>query len=125
MIKHIGMALILVFLLSACGTNAPSEIAYADLPETGDSANGEILYREQTCIACHIDGATGAPSLSDYAERAGTTVAEQDAREYTFYSIVEPAQHIAEGYGNAMPNTYDNTLTSQEIADLIAYLLDT
>ena len=122
--RHISLSLIFIFFLAACGTNAPSEIAYADLPDTGDSLNGEVLYREQACIACHIEGATGAPNLANFAERAGTTVAGQSAHEYTFYSIVEPAQHIAEGYGNAMPNNYDNNMTAQEIADLVAYLLD-
>lgn len=122
--RQLIIGLIFLLLLAGCETNPSSEIAYSDLPENGDSANGEVLFTEQACIACHVEGATGAPTLADFAERAGTSVDGQSAREYTFYSITEPAQHIVEGYGNAMPNNYDSRMTSQEIADLIAYLLD-
>ncbi|MGB7341873.1 MAG: c-type cytochrome [Phototrophicaceae bacterium] len=114
--------IVLMMILSACGETS-STIAYDALPSTGDIANGEILFTAQTCNACHLEGASGAPYLEGFAERAGTVVEGQSAREYAFYSIVEPAQHIAEGYGNAMPNHYDERMTSQEIADLVAYLL--
>lgn len=124
MIQRLIIGFIFLLLLAGCDTNPSSEIAYSDLPENGDSANGELLFTEQGCIACHVEGATGAPDLMNFAEYAGTTVDGQSAGEYTFYSIVEPAQHIAEGYGNAMPNTYDSSMTAQELADLIAYLLD-
>lgn len=122
--RRFTIGLILLLLLAGCDTNPPSEISYSNLPENGDSANGEVLFRAQACIACHVEGATGAPDLVNFPEYAGSVVEGQSAREYAFYSIVEPAQHITEGYGNAMPNTYDSSMTAQEIADLIAYLLD-
>lgn len=122
--RHFIIGLIFLLLLAGCETNPPSEIAYNTLPETGDSVNGELLFTAQGCIACHMQGATGAPELANFADRAGSTVEGESAREYTFYAIVEPARHIAEGYGNAMPNTYDSSMTAQELADLIAYLLD-
>ncbi len=118
----------LMVLLAACG-GAESAIPYAALPPQGDAARGEALYQggvAPSCVSCHVAGAAGAPALDDlgdYAAVAGTRVEGQDAREYTFYAIVEPGQHIVEGYGNAMYNRYDENLNPQEIADLIAYLL--
>jgi hypothetical protein len=55
---------------------------------------------------------------------AGERVEGESAREYTFYAIAEPGRYIVEGYGNAMYNRYDENLSPQEIADLIAYLLE-
>lgn len=117
---------IALLLLGACASDPESTIAFADLPAEGDPVRGEAVYNEiaqPACTACHMVGAAGAPSLENYAQIAGERVAGQSAREYTFYSIVEPWQHIVEGYGNAMPNTYDERLTGQDIADMIAYLL--
>ncbi|MGJ3238079.1 MAG: c-type cytochrome [Anaerolineae bacterium] len=123
MLKWLVVAIV-VLTLAGCTGNPTSTIAYDALPTEGDPVNGERLYTARSCNACHVAGASGAPDLEGYGERAGDIVPDQDAREYTFYSIVEPAQHIAEGYGNAMPNNYDEIMTPQEIADLIAYLLD-
>lgn len=117
------VSLIAIFVLAACNTNAPSSIAYDELPETGDAINGEVIFNEQNCTNCHVEGATGAPTLDNYSEVAGTRVEGQSAHEYTFYSIVEPSSYVVDGYGNAMPNRYDDLLTAQDIADLIAYLL--
>ena len=50
---------------------------------------------------------TGTPNLDGLGERAGEIVEGESAEEYIFYSITEPGRHIAEGFGNAMPNTYD------------------
>lgn len=113
---------VLLLILAACNPAPESTVPYEELPESGDAANGEILFTTQACIACHTEDATGAPYLEGLVERAGTTVEGQSAREYIFYSIVEPAQHIVEGYGNAMPNNYDENMTPAEIADLIEYL---
>lgn len=124
--RLLSLALGALLLLSACGGDPTSTISLADLPTEGDPVRGLEVYNEvanPSCSGCHVVGAAGAPSLENYAEVAGERVAGQSAREYTFYSIVEPAQHIVEGYGNAMPNTYDERLTAQDIADMIAYLL--
>ena len=115
---------LLACMVTACAGNPPSVIPYEDVPQTGDSANGAMIFAAQACDGCHMTGATGAPLLEGFGNRAGSTVPEQSAHEYTFYSIAEPGQYIVEGYGNAMPNNYDNILTAQDMADLIAYLLD-
>jgi len=121
---------VLLLTASACSSNE-SEIALFELPDEGDIANGEILFSSDTngitlCSSCHViegDENSGAPSLEGYGAVAGERVGGEDAREYTFYAIVEPGRHILSGYGNAMPADYDEKLTPQQVADLIAYLL--
>ncbi|MEO1163755.1 MAG: c-type cytochrome [Chloroflexota bacterium] len=115
---------LMAMIVSACSTNPESTVAFADLPETGDPVAGEAVYNSQNCGACHIEGASGAPWLEGLGERAGSTVEGESAREYVFYAVVQPARHIVEGYGNAMPNNYDEQLNAQELADLVSYLLE-
>lgn len=116
-----------LLLLSACGGEPESTVALAEIPTEGDPVRGEEVFNELSnpaCSGCHVAGAAGAPSLEGYADVAGERVEGQSAREYTFYSIVEPGRYVVEGYGNAMPNTYDERLSVQDIADLIAYMLN-
>lgn len=119
---------VLVIALTACNSNPPSVINYVDTPLEGDIVQGEILFTSgkdlaPPCVACHIPDAPASPDLAGFAERAASQVEGQSAHEYAFYAITEPAQFIAGGYGNAMYNMYDEILTPQEIADLIAYIL--
>jgi len=129
--RWMGLALIVISVIAVgCTGNAPSTIPYEDLPATGDATRGEALFNDTTrgvppCSGCHIPEVAAAPSLVDYnAEVAASRVEGQDAREYTFYAITEPAQYIVEGFGNAMYNKYDEHFSPQDIADLIAYLLN-
>jgi hypothetical protein len=50
-------------------------------------------------------------------------VAAESAEQYVRTSIVEPSAHVVEGYGNAMPGTYEAQLSAKQLDDLIAYLL--
>jgi mono/diheme cytochrome c family protein len=124
---RIVLLVLVVMLISACA-NAETVIPYEDVPQEGDPVRGEDLFNTSVgvmpaCSSCHVEGAAGAPLLDDYASVAGTRVEGQSAHEYTFYAIAEPGQYIVEGYGNAMYNRYDDNLTPQDIADMIAYLL--
>lgn len=105
-----------------------------ELPE-GDAEVGETRARELGCAACHIDAPTGPAWLPTadqpgIGERAATRVEEAGysgnatgAEGYLFESIVLPEAYLVTGYTNIMPNTYADTLTDQDMADLIAYLL--
>jgi len=106
-----------------------------ELPE-GDQQSGETLATKLACTACHIDAPTGPYWLpneenSAIGERAVIIIDEPNytgnavsAHQYLFESIVLPGSHIIDGFSDGvMPNTYANTLTDQEVADLIAYLL--
>lgn len=105
------------------------------LPE-GDPAAGEALAISQACTACHIDAPTG-PAWLPTADQPGIgnraseriadptyTGAASTPEQYLLESIVDTNAHIVDGFtANVMPQTYGGTLTSQNVADLIAYLL--
>jgi mono/diheme cytochrome c family protein len=122
------VCLIVLFSLVACNTNPASSVNEQEIPETGDPERGALLFREgkdnaAPCASCHNETGVASPDLTGYGTVAGSRVEGESAYDYTFHSIVEPGRFIVEGYGNAMPNQYDEVLTPQEIADLIAYLL--
>ena len=126
--RHVLILLLpLALLLTGC-RDTRTVMPFSSVPETGDPVRGQELFNTSislmpTCESCHNDSATASPTLNGYAEVAGSRVEGQNAREYTFYAIAEPAQFIVEGYGNAMYDQYDEKLTPQDMADLIAYLL--
>ncbi len=122
------LTLLSVALLAAC---APDELefSYSDLPP-GDAARGAELFSQPidggaSCLNCHAlgDGRSAGPALQGYGAAAGTRVKRQSAEDYTFYSILRPSKHIVQGYSNTMPGDYDQKLSRQVIADLIAFLL--
>ncbi len=119
---------LLLLMLVGCAPYAETTIAYAEIPAEGDANRGAELFNEPingttACIACHVEGNNASPDLTGLGEVAGERVEGETAREFVFYSITEPARHLTEGFGNAMPNNYDENLTPQQIADLVAYLL--
>lgn len=125
--RRIIVALAAIMLVG-CSANAASSIAYTDMPAAGDVESGQQLFSESInsappCVGCHMPGVAASPDLAGFAARAGERVAAEDAREYAFYSITEPGRTVVEGFGNVMYDQYDEKLTPQQIADLIAYLL--
>ncbi len=90
------------------------------------AARGQKTYEIQ-CKACHsTDGKAGiGPTwkgvFGHQVELAdGTTVTADEA--YLHESIVNPSAKIVKGFQNIMPPTYKDTLTDQQISDLIAYI---
>jgi mono/diheme cytochrome c family protein len=105
-----------------------------ELP-AGDPANGESLATSQGCVGCHVSTQTGpawAPSgdTPGIGARAGLRIDQADytgqattAEQYLFESIVNPNVYVVEGFApNLMPGTYGDTLSPQDVADLIAYM---
>ncbi len=124
--RIISFCALFLVLLSACSSPGSSA---ADLP-AGDATRGEALFTESiagapTCASCHAldDSKLMGPGLQGYAERAIMRHEEISADDYTYTSIVQPAGYIVEGYPNSMYAQYEQRLTAQQIADLIAYLL--
>ena len=122
-----------------CGEDVTIEIvewpeSVDDLPE-GDAANGADLYEGVTppCMSCHGDpGTPGSnavgPWLGNIGNEAGDRVEGLSAEQYIYESILEPGNFIASGCPagdcpNAMPPTFGNSLSEQEMADLIAYYM--
>lgn len=118
---------------AGCTPSASLPEQFETLPE-GNAGSGAALFNQSingapTCVSCHVvdqaeNGGLIGPSLQGYGDIAANRVDGQTAEEYTFYSIVRPAQHIVDGYSNAMYIRYNSALSQQQIADLIAYMLN-
>lgn len=106
-----------------------------ELPE-GDPTRGEGLANTKGCVVCHISAPTGpawlaTPDQPGIATRAEAILTDPNytgnatsAAQYLHESIVLPNVYIVPGFqAGVMPANYGDTLTDQELADLIAYLL--
>ncbi len=103
---------------------------------TGDPVNGEALANSQGCVGCHVSTATGpawppSEGQAGIGDRAASRIEQADytgnastGEQYLLESIVQPNVFVVEGYpANIMLGNYGETLTPQEAADLIAYML--
>jgi mono/diheme cytochrome c family protein len=106
-----------------------------ELPE-GDAEAGETLATSLGCIACHIAAPTGPAWLPTadqpgIGDRAAARLSQPDyageaetPEQYLFESVVAPNAYIVSGFSEGiMPAIYSTSLTDQDMADLIAYML--
>jgi nitric oxide reductase subunit C len=76
-----------------------------------------------TCHSLQADVVIVGPSLAGIASRAGSRVAGQSAEEYMRASIVHPSAFIVPNFQDVMQKNFGDVLTSDQINDLIAYLM--
>jgi nitric oxide reductase subunit C len=91
-------------------------------------ARGKYLFSNAPaiCSTCHSlqpDVVIVGPSLSGIANRAGSRVAGLSAEDYIRNSIVHPSDFIVPGFQDLMQKNFGDVLTSDQINDLIAYLM--
>lgn len=92
--------------------------------------NGPTLAISNACIGCHnLDPAvvmTGPTwhNIGDTAVAHGMDQGGLSPAEYLHQSIVNPSAYVVNGFtAGLMPEIYDTTLSTEALADLIAYLL--
>ncbi len=107
-----------------------------ELPPGNASAGSELFHGRLACTSCHGDpeesqGPRIGPALGDFARVGATRVAGMSAAQYAYESLLDPGAFIApECAGQApcaRPSTmplYGETLSPQEMADLISYLVN-
>jgi mono/diheme cytochrome c family protein len=124
----VARALVILFgvlLLAGCGgekTVSPTGSVEGTLPKAakGNPAAGKKVFDDNGCGGCHTFKAAGAngkigPNLDD-------ALKDKDA-EFVKTSITDPNAEIASGFQpNIMPQNYGSQLSSQQIADLVAFL---
>jgi nitric oxide reductase subunit C len=103
---------------------------------------GRALFRASppACFTCHSTSpgvVLAGPSVAGMARRAQEVVESEKytgtaatAEEYVRESILEPHAHIAEGPDffavngrSIMPDNYGETLTAEQVDQLVAYLM--
>ncbi|MFW5942300.1 MAG: c-type cytochrome [bacterium] len=109
----------------------------SELP-AGDPENGQQLYEvTYACQSCHgnLDdeaSATVGPWLGDIEEVGAERIEDYTAADYIYESILKPNAFIAPECPSgpctepsAMPNTFGEQMTEQEMADILSFLLGT
>lgn len=121
--RALSGALGLALLVTACGNNAEAENAAKieagrEIYETGGAA-------ELPCSTCHSLNGTElvGPSFEGIGQRAETRVDGMSAEEYLRQSITAPSQYVVPDYSDAMPKTYAQTLSQEEIDNVVHFLL--
>jgi len=109
--------------LGAGSTETTTAVAF----DSEAAARGDAIAASTGCLACHtIDGTTGTgPTFKGLAGASrplatGESVSADDA--YLFSSVVDPTAQVVAGFDPVMPATYSESLTEDEINDLVEYV---
>ncbi len=104
-----------------------------EIPAMGDAEKGAEIFQNgakgaPACKACHQTEASPqpnrtAPNLADVGERASSRLEGFAAQEYIMTSILNPSAYVVEGYSDIMYPNYAEHFSSEDLANLIAYLL--
>jgi cytochrome c oxidase subunit 2 len=121
------VAILAVFalLLAACGEGTTIEPSTSQPP---DLPGREVYLRNNYCVGCHttLGGKATGPTFlglagSEVELESGETVIADDA--YLRRSIVDPNAQIVAGFApDLMPDFFGDTLTEQDITDVIEYI---
>lgn len=121
--------LIVVLSLASCGGDESPSGNGKSAPG-GDVAAGKELFDggvQPGCNTCHsLDAGVAlvGPPLAGIGAEAGSRVPGQSAEDYLREAILEPNNHVVDGFNaNLMPSTYKADLSDQEASDLVAYML--
>lgn len=98
-----------------------------------DPENGRLLFEtfqeaaNYACSTCHSvtsEEKLVGPGLLNIKDRAPTRVEGQSAAEYLYNSIVNPDEHLVDGFdAELMPKNWTAIYSDIEIFDMVAYLL--
>jgi LSD1 subclass zinc finger protein len=115
-------SLIAALMLAACGASAGGA--------AGDPARGKQLFltggaSNVPCATCHaFNGETlVGPSLQGISTRAASRVAGLSAQDYIRQSIQSPSAYVVPNFDDKMFKKYSDTLSKQDIDDLVAFLM--
>ncbi len=132
------LMLFLSLVLAGCGGGGGSAQQAASAT-SGNADNGQKLFNSgkgsaPACSGCHSikpNERLVGPSLAGIGTQAANIVKDpnykgqaKDAPGYIRESIVNPNAYVVSGYQpNVMYQNYGKDLSSQEIDDLVAYLM--
>jgi len=124
-------------LILAQAVGADVEAILAELDDVyGDPLNGQLLYNGLEpalggstlgCAGCHENEAVapltaGTWTRVDELRLALPAFADYSHRQFLVESIVKPMVYITPEYAGMMPEIYGRQLTTQQLADLVAFL---
>lgn len=105
------------------------------LPPGNAAAGSALFHGRLACASCHggpsePDGPRLGPALDDFSRVGATRVVGMSAAQYAYESLLDPSAIIASECAGQEPCArsstmplYGETLSLQEMADLISYLV--
>jgi mono/diheme cytochrome c family protein len=126
--KNLSLLFVLVLALSvlmaACGGGGTTDSA----AKAGEKLFAQTVTGTQAgCITCHslnADEVIVGPSMVGIGSRAGERVAGMSADDYIKESILNPDAYLVEDFpAGTMPQVWGDELSSEQVDQLIAYLL--
>lgn len=107
--------------------NAGLDADFASALAAADPSNGESLALVNGCVGCHTldpnQQMTG-PTWFNVGDTAANRVPGESPALYIHQSIVAPNEYVVDGYpSGVMPQNYAEILSQEDLADLVAYLL--
>jgi cytochrome c2 len=121
------MIALLIFVLSACGSSSNATPTPAFPPDSAEGRGSALFSGKGRCATCHSlsPGTTiVGPSLAGIAGRAAERIPGVQAADYLEESILRPDKYKVPGFELAvMDASLAKTLTTDEIGDLVAYML--
>jgi len=130
MIKKLSLLFVFVLMLSvaltACGGGG--EESTDDAAAAGEKLFSQTVIGAQAgCATCHSLEAgmvVVGPSMDGIAGRAASTVSGMSAEDYLKESILEPDAYLVAGFpAGTMPQVWEDELTSEQVNQLVAYML--
>lgn len=110
-------------ILAACASGGAASPA-------GDATRGKQIFQTGgtsgiPCATCHtLDGTKlVGPSLQGIKDRAGTRIPGMSAEDYIRQSVDNPSAYMVEDFSDQMYKKYADTLSKQDLDDLVAYLM--
>jgi hypothetical protein len=112
-----------------------SEQIFAGLPddvrqvvEAADTSAAETLALRYGCVGCHVldpNQTMVGPTWHNMGDTAVIRVPAESPALYLYESIVNPNAYVVPGYpANIMPQNFGETMSVQEIGEMVAYLLE-
>lgn len=121
-IQYLVTAVAITFLLGCGEVVSPPQSA-------GSAAEQGLVVFNTTaaCISCHTTNGAGGlpgPDLQGIATRIAPQYPGMIAQEALRESIIDPDAYVVPGYrDDLMPDNYNETLSEEQIANLVVYLL--
>lgn len=113
--------------LSAEAIYAGLDPAIADAIANADVSNGETVALTFGCVGCHAldpNQTMTGPTWHNMGDTAVVRIPDESPALYLYQSIVQPGVYIVPGYpANIMPANFGETMSDEQIATMVAYLL--
>ena len=137
MLEHVLTFVTLEDLIAAQSVGSDVDAILLELEEAyGDPLAGQLLYNGLEpalggvmlgCAGCHENEAVAPLTAGTWTRINDIRLLQPDFREYShrqflLESIVQPMTYITPDYSPLMPDFYGSQLSTQQLADLVAFL---